>query len=108
MEVDGYQTFSLRKSHCKMSITKDQSLKASCSSREVALNIHYIFLVRIVQEVSTFCLGSCVSFNHLLVTCRGDQITCANQQKCIYASLRCNGYSECGDGSDEQCSKYSG
>ena len=108
MGVDGYQTFSLRKSHCKMSITKDQSLKVSCSSREVVLNINYIFLVRNVQEVSTFCLGSCVSFNHLLVTCRGDQIACANQQKCIYASFRCDGYSDCSDGSDEQCSKYCG
>ena len=91
-----------------MSITKDQSLKVSCSSREVALNIHYIFLVRNVQEVSTFCLGSCVSFNHLLETCRGDQIACTNQQECIYASLRCTGYSDCSDESDEQCSKYCG
>ena len=108
MDVNGYQTLSLMKSHCKMSIAKDQSLKVSCSSREVALNIHYIFLVRNVQEVPTFCLGSCVSFNHLLVTCRGDQIACANQQKCIYASFRCDGYSDCSDGSDELCSKYCG
>ena len=56
-----------------MSITKDQSLKESCSSREVAPNIHYIFLGKNVQEVLTFCHGSCVSFNHLLVTGRGDQ-----------------------------------
>ena len=105
MEVDGYQTLSLMKSHCKMSITKDQSLKVSCSSREVALNIHYIFLVRNVQEVPTFCHGSCVSFNHLLVTCRGDQIACASQV-CIYAYERCDGHDDCGDGSDEQCSKY--
>ena len=96
------------KSHCKMSITKDQSLKVSCSSREVALNIHYIFLVRNVQEVPTFCHGSCVSFNHLLVTCRGDQIACANQRQCIRASYRCDGGTNCGDGSDEQCSKYCG
>ena len=83
MEVDGYQTLSLMKSHCKMSITKDQSLKVSCSSREVALNIHYIFLVKNVQEVLTFCHGSCVSFNHLLVTGRGDQFACANQEERI-------------------------
>ena len=108
MEVDGYQTLSLMKNHCKMSITKDQSLKVSCSSREVALNIHYIFLVRNVQEVPTFCHGSCVSFNHLLGTCRGDQFTCANQQQCIPASLRCDGRTFCSDGSDEQCSKYCG
>ena len=107
MEVDGYQTLSLMKSHCKMSITKDQSLKVSCSSREVALNIHYIFLVRSVQEVPTFCHGSCVSFN-LLVTCLGNQIACANQQHCIYASERCDGLTHCSDGSDEQCSKYCG
>ena len=106
MDVDGYQTLSLMKSHCKMSITKDQSLKVSCSSREVALNIHYIFLVKNVQEVPTFCHGSCVSFNLLLVTCRGDKIACANQQKCIYASYRCNGITNCRDGSDERCSKY--
>ena len=59
MEVDGYQTLSLMKSHCKMSITKDQSLKVSCSSREVAPNIHYIFLVKTVQEMLTFCHSSC-------------------------------------------------
>ena len=106
MEVDGYQTLSLMKSHCKMSITKDQSLKVSCSSREVALNIHYIFLVRNVQEVPTFCHGSCVSFNHLLGTCRYGQFACANQEKCIYASLRCDGRTDCRDGSDERCSKY--
>ena len=155
MEVDGYQTLSLMKSHCKMSITKDQSLKVSCSSREVALNIHYIFfscvsfnhllvicrgyqftcanqqkcipefyrcdgntdcsdgntdrsdgsdeqfiiihyifLVKNVQEVPTFCHGSCVSFNHLLVTCGGDEIPCANQQQCIHASARCNGFTD--------------
>ena len=106
MEVDGYQTLSLMKSHYKMFITKDQSLKVSCSSREVALNIHYIFLVRNVQEVPTFCHGSCGSFNLLLVTCRGNQIACANQKKCIYAYQRCNGITDCSDGSDEQCSKY--
>ena len=87
MEVDGYQTLYLMKSHCKMSITKDQSLKVSCSSREVALNIHYIFLVKNVQEVPTFCHGSCVSFNHLLVTGRDDQFACANQEECIHASF---------------------
>ena len=108
MEVDGYQTLSSMKSHCKMSITKDQSLKVSCSSREVALNIHYIFLVKNVQEVPTFCHGSCVSFNHLLGTCRGDEFACANQQKCIHASERCDGITDCSDGSDEQCSKYCG
>ena len=108
MEVDGYQNLSLMKSHCKMSITKDQSLKVSCSSREVALNIHYIFLVRNVQEVPTFCHGSCVSFNYLLVTCGDYQFACANQEECIYASRRCDGYSDCSDGSDEQCSKYCG
>ena len=108
MGVGDYQTLSLMKSHCKMSATKDQSLIVSCSGREVALNIHYIFLVRNVQEVPTFCLGSCVSFNHLLVTCPGDQIACANQQECIYASFRCDGISDCRDRSDEQCSKYCG
>ena len=91
-----------------MSITKDQSLKVSYSSREVAPNIHYIFLVKTVQEVPTFCHSSCVSFNHLLVTCRGDQIACANQEKCIYAFDRCDEYIHCSDGSDEQCSKYRG
>ena len=106
MEVDGYQTLSLMKSQSKMSITKDQSLKVSCSSREVALNIHYIFLVRNVQEVPTFCHGSCVSFNHLLVTCRDDHFACVNQQQCIPASYRCDGDTDCSDGSDEQCSKY--
>ena len=106
MEVDGYQTLSLMKSHCKMSITKDQSLKVSCSSREVALNIHYIFLVKNIQEVPAFCHGSCVSFNRLLATCRDDQFACADQQQCIHASRRCNGVTDCIDGSDEQCSKY--
>ena len=91
-----------------MSITKDQSLKVSYSSREVAFNICYIFLVRNVEEVPTFCHSSCVSFNHLLVTCRGDQIACANQEKCIYAFDRCDEYIDCSDGSDEQCSKYRG
>ena len=108
MEVDGYQTLSLMKSQSKMSITKDQSLKVSCSSREVAFDIHYTFLVRNVEEVPTFCHGSCVSFNHLLVTCRSDQIACANQQQCIPASYRCDGDTDCSDGSDEQCSKYCG
>ena len=106
MEVDGYQTLSLMKSQSKMSITKDQSLKVSCSSREVALNIHYIFLVKNVQEVPTFCHGSCVSFNHLLVTCRDYQFACVNQQQCFPASYRCDGEADCSDGSDEQCSKY--
>ena len=96
------------KSHCKMSVTKGQSLKVSCSSREEALNIHYIFLVKNVQEVPTFCHGSCVPFNHLLVTCRDDQFACANQQECTYASFRCDGDTDCSDGSDEQCSKYCG
>ena len=91
-----------------MSITKDQSLKVSYSSREVAFNICYIFLVRNVEEMPTFCHSSCVSFNHLLVTCRGDQIACANQEKCIYAFDRCDEYIDCSDGSDEQCSKYRG
>ena len=85
---------------------KNQSLKVSCSSREVALKIHYIFLVKNVQEVPTFCHGACVSFNHLLGTCRGDEFACANQQKCIHASERCDGITDCSDGSDEQCSKY--
>ena len=89
-----------------MSITKDQSLKVSCSSREVALNIHYIFLVRNVQEVPTFCHGSCFSFNHLLVTCRDGEIACANQVKCIFAFQSCDKTPDCRDGSDEQCSKY--
>ena len=44
----------------------------------------------------------------LLVTCGGDEIACANQQKCIYAFQRCDGYAHCRDGSDEQCSKYCG
>ena len=94
------------KSHCKMSVTKGQSLKVSRSIREEALNIHYIFLVKNVKEVPTFCHGSCVSFNHLLVTCRDDQFACANQEECIRASYRCNGLTDCSDGSDEQCSKY--
>ena len=106
MDFNGYQTWSLMKSHCKMSITKDQSLKVSCSSREVALNIHYIFLVKNVQEVSTFCHGSCVSFNHLLVNCRHHQFACANREECIPASYRCDGDPDCSDGSDEQCGKY--
>ena len=55
-----------------------------------------------------FCHRSCVPFNHLLVTCQGDQIACANQEKCIYASQRCNKERECSDGSDEECSKYCG
>ena len=105
MEVDGYQTLSSMKSHCKMPITKNQSLKVSCSSREVALKIHFIFLVKNVQEVPTFCHGACVSFNHLLGTCRGDEFPCANQQKCIHASERCDGITDCSDRSDEQCSK---
>ena len=105
MEVDGYQTLSLMKSHCKMSITKDQSLKVSCSSREVALNIHYIFLVKNIREVPT-CHGSCVSFNHPLVTCQDYEIACANQEGCIFAFSRCNRFTDCSDGSDEQCSKY--
>ena len=71
-------------------------------------NIHYIFLVKNVQEVPTFCHGSCVPFNHLLVTCRDDQFACANQQECTYASFRCDGNTDCSDGSDEQCSKYRG
>ena len=107
MEVDGYQTLSLMKSHCKMSITKDQSLKVRRLCREVAFNIHYIYLVKNVQEVPTFCHSSCVSFNHLLVTCRSDQFACVNQQQCFPASYRCDGETDCSDGSDEQqCSKY--
>ena len=102
MEVDGYQTLSLMKSHCKMSITK-----VSCSSHEVAFNIYYIFLVKNVQEVPTFCYGSCVSFNHLLVTCRDELFACVNQHQCIPASYHCDGDTDCSDGSDEQqCSKY--
>ena len=108
VDVNGYQTLSLMKIHCKMSITKDQSLKVSCSSREVAFDIHYTFLVRNVEEVPTFCHGSCVSFNHLLVTCQGDKIACANQEKCFFAFHRCDEYTDCSDGSDEQCSKYRG
>ena len=108
MDVNGYQTWSLMKSYCKMSVTKDQSAKVSCSSREVAVNIHCIFLVKNVQEVPTFCHGLCVSFNHLLVTCLGYQIACANQQECVTASFHCDGRSDCSDGSDEQCSKYCG
>ena len=108
MDVNGHKTLSLMKSHCKMSITKDQSLKVSFSSREVALNFLYLFLVRNVQEVPTFSGGSCVSFNHLLVTCQSDRFACANQRQCIPASYRCDGDIDCGDGSDEQCSKYCG
>ena len=108
MDVNGYQTWSLMKSYCKMSVTKDQSAKVSCSSREVAVNIRCIFLIKNVQEVPTFCHGLCVSLNHLLVTCRGHQIACASQQKCIPASFRCDGDTDCSDGSDEQCSKYCG
>ena len=90
-----------------MSVTKGQSLKVSCSSREEALNIHYIFLEKNVHEVPTFCHGSCVSFNHLLVTCRDDQFACVNQHQCIPVSYRCDGETDCNDGSDEQqCSKY--
>ena len=91
-----------------MSVTKDQSLKVSCSSCEVALNFHYLFLVRNVQEVSTFRGGSCVSFNHLLGTCQSDRFACANRWQCIPASYRCDGRTDCGDRSDEQCSKYCG
>ncbi|XP_066014615.1 low-density lipoprotein receptor 2 [Pocillopora verrucosa] len=39
------------------------------------------------------------------ITCRSDQFACANQQNCIYASGRCDGYTDCRDASDEQCRK---
>ena len=91
-----------------MSITIDQSLKVTCSRLEVALNFHYLFLVRNVQEVPTFRGGSCVSFNHLLVTCESHRFACANQQNCLPAFYRCDGETDCGDGSDEKCSKYCG
>ena len=55
--------------------------------------------------VSTIGHDSCDSFDHL-VTCRADQFACANQEKCIHASRRCDTISDCRDGSDEQCSEY--
>ena len=55
--------------------------------------------------MSTIGHDSCDSFDHL-VTCRADQFACANQEKCIHASRRCNIISDCRDGSDEQCSEY--
>ena len=55
--------------------------------------------------MSTIGHDSCDSFDHL-VTCRADQFACANQEKCIHASQRCNTITDCSDGSDEQCSEY--
>ena len=55
--------------------------------------------------MSTIGRDSCDSFDHL-VTCRADQFACANEEKCIHASQRCNTIRDCRDGSDEQCSEY--
>ena len=92
---------SLQNVNQKRFITKSKLLKSF-------IIFHYLFLVRNVQEVPTFRGGSCVSFNHLLVTCQSDRFACANQRQCIPASYRCDGGTDCSDGSDEQCSKYCG
>ena len=55
--------------------------------------------------MSTIVHDSCDSFDYL-VTCKTDQFACANKEKCIHASLRCDTLRQCSDGSDEQCSKY--
>lgn len=41
------------------------------------------------------------------VSCQLDQFRCANKEKCIDTSLKCNHKNDCGDNSDEEgCSKY--
>ena len=43
--------------------------------------------ILIKAMISRFCKSMYLSyFNHLLVTGRGDQFACANQEECIHAS----------------------
>ena len=131
--MKSYQTRSLMKCYCTVLIKKNvyiyiyiytriltkKNLKAAnCPSlssqglqylqreREIQRNLDSQGdSVKILQLVSTIGHDSCDSFDHL-VTCRADQFACANQEKCIHASQRCNTITDCSDGSDEQCSEY--